>query len=224
MPSISWKPPTACMSFLDTSILRFFLKPYFVAGRLTLKVATRTGAVALKLADRFLGLQFLQDLSEFFLAFGGMYDGFKERAGRVHALLRDSCSGFLLVAGPSPAALEEALFFHRRLDEEEMPFLGFVVNRVHPDPAAVPAGSALGPRARVEEGMKHRLLECYREQQTLFRAERKTIGRLEVDTGERPLLVPELDQDVHDLRGLHEVGELLLADAARGRRERRASS
>jgi len=34
------------------------------------------------MADRFLGLQLLQDLSEFFLAFESMYDGFKSaRAG-----------------------------------------------------------------------------------------------------------------------------------------------
>jgi anion-transporting ArsA/GET3 family ATPase len=214
--------PDRLMSFLDTSILRFFLKPYFVAGRLTLKVATRTGAIALKLADRFLGLQFLQDLSEFFLAFGGMYDGFKERAARVHALLRDPCSGFLLVAGPAPAALDEVLFFHRRLDEKRMPFLGFVVNRVHPDPAAVPP--AAGPRARVEAEMAERLLECYREQQTLFRAERKTIGRLEVDTGERPILVPEMDQDVHDLRGLRGIGDAIFGEATPARQKRRASS
>jgi anion-transporting ArsA/GET3 family ATPase len=213
--------PDRLMSFLDTSILRFFLKPYFVAGRLTLKVASRTGAIVLKLADRFLGLQFLQDLSEFFLAFGGMYDGFKERAARVHALLRDSCSGFLLVAGPSPSALDEVLFFHRRLDEKKMPFLGFVVNRVHPDPSAVPA---VGPRARVDPETAERLLECYREQQTLFRAERKTIGRLEVDTGERPILVPEMDQDVHDFRGLRAVGDALFADALPARQKRRASS
>jgi hypothetical protein len=71
------------LSFLDTGILRFFLKPYFVAGRLTLKVATKTGALALRLVDRYLGLQFLQDLSEFFLAFEGVR--FRAR-GRVHVL------------------------------------------------------------------------------------------------------------------------------------------
>src|SRR5712691_3033012 len=93
--------PERLMGFLDTGILRWFLKPYFVAGRLTLKVATRTGALALKLADRVLGLQFLQDLSEFFLAFEGMYAGFKERAGRVRALLRSDGAGFVLVASPT---------------------------------------------------------------------------------------------------------------------------
>ena len=90
--------PDRLMSFLDTSILRFFLKPYFFAGRLTIKVATQAGAIALKLVDRLLGLDFLRDLSEFFLAFEAMYDGFKERAGKVHALLRDPHSAFLLVA------------------------------------------------------------------------------------------------------------------------------
>ena len=73
--------PERLMGFLDTSVLRWFLKPYFVAGRLTLKVATRTGALSLKLADRVLGLQFLQDLSEFFLAFEGMYDGLQGAGG-----------------------------------------------------------------------------------------------------------------------------------------------
>src|SRR5712692_1270546 len=139
--------PDRLMSFLDTSVLRFFLRPYFEAGRLTLKVATRTGAMAFRLIDRFLGLQFLQDLSEFFLAFEGMYDGFKERAARVHDLLRDEASGFVLVAGPTRAALEEALYFHERLREKRMPFLGFIVNRVHPDP-----GQEVGSRAPAAGG------------------------------------------------------------------------
>ncbi len=140
--------PDRLMSFLDTSVLRFFLRPYFVAGRLTLKVATRTGAMAFRLIDRFLGLQFLQDLSEFFLAFEGMYDGFKERAARVHALLRDPSSGFVLVAGPSSQALGEALYFHRRLGEKAMPFVAQVVNRVHPDPAQDEAGRRPGRAPR----------------------------------------------------------------------------
>ena len=38
--------PDRLLAFLDVGVLRFFLRPYFVAGRLTLKVATRTGAVA----------------------------------------------------------------------------------------------------------------------------------------------------------------------------------
>jgi anion-transporting ArsA/GET3 family ATPase len=214
--------PDRLLSFLDASILRWFLRPYFAAGRLTLRVATRTGAAALKLADRFLGLQFLADLSEFFLAFESMYDGFKERAGKVHALLRDEGSAFVLVTAPAALALEEALYFHRRLAEKKMPFLGFIVNRVHPDPAN---GSRpfRGGEARVEPELARRLLEVYRDQQTLARVERRSVARLEVDTGEAPILVPEFEADIHDLRGLRAVADAVFAGAD-VRAQRRASS
>lgn len=207
--------PDRLMSFLDASILRWFLRPYFAAGKLTLKVATRTGAVALKLADRLLGLEFLQDLSEFFLAFESMYDGFKERAGRVHALLRESSSGFVLVAAPSPHVLEEALYFHRRLMEQKMPFLAFVANRVHPDP-----GQA-GLRGRQRRGesvpsvLAAKLSETFQEQRTIARVEKRALARFEVDTREKPVLVPEFEQDVHDLKGLAAVADAVLPAATK---------
>jgi anion-transporting ArsA/GET3 family ATPase len=200
--------PERLMSFLDASVLRWFLRPYFVAGRLTLKVASRTGAIAMQLADRVLGLQFLADLSEFFLAFESMYAGFKERAERVHALLRESSSGFVLVAGPTAVALAEALYFHRRLGEKGMPFVAFVVNRVHSDP-----GRGLRPRRSrppaIARGLAAKIAETLREQQVLATVERRALARLEVDTRERPVLVPEMEQDVHDLRGLAEFGDLV---------------
>jgi anion-transporting ArsA/GET3 family ATPase len=207
--------PDRMLGFLDTSVLRWFLKPYFVAGRLTLKVATRTGRVALGLADRYLGLQFLQDLSEFFLAFEGMYAGFKERAAAVHALLRDPSSGFVLVASPARLAIDEALYFHRRLSEAGMPFVATVVNRAHPDPAEAAPPSPRRRRAGaapVDPELARALQKAYDDLHRLARAERRTISRLEVDTDEPLLLVPELETDVHDLRGLAHVAELMLGE------------
>ena len=204
--------PDRLLAFLDVGVLRFFLRPYFVAGRLTVKVATRTGALLLKIADRFMGLQFLQELSEFFLAFEGMYDGFRARAAEVHALLRAESTGFVLVAGPQPQALEEALFFHERLAEKRMSFVGFLVNRVHADPARE-RGARRGGAASVEPELRALLVATLREQQVLARVERRAIARLEVDTRERPVLVPELEQDVHDLRGLAAFAELVFAAA-----------
>lgn len=198
--------PDRMMSFLDASVLRWFLKPYFVAGRLTLKVASRTGAVLLGLVDRTLGLQFLQDLSEFFLAFEAMYDGFKERAARVFGLLREPTSGFVLVASPAQASLDEVLYFHRRLEEKRMPFVALVVNRLHPEPA----GSArVRPPAGVTKALSEKLAAVLAEERLVAKAEHRRVGRVEVDIGRRPVLVPELDGDVHDLRGLAEVAEAL---------------
>jgi anion-transporting ArsA/GET3 family ATPase len=201
--------PDRLVGFLDTSVLRWFLKPYFVAGRLTLKVATRTGAFALELADRVLGLQFLQDLSEFFLAFEGMYEGFKQRAGRVHSLLRDEDSGFVLVAGPSRATLDEALYFYRRLRERDMPFVGLVVNRVHPDPLADREAVPRTP-ARVHPELARALLRLMEDQSRVAGRERRGIARLAAEVSDPLVLVPEMDADVHDLRGLREVGERML--------------
>jgi anion-transporting ArsA/GET3 family ATPase len=204
--------PDRLLGFLDAGVLRYFLRPYFVAGRLTLKVATKTGALALKLADRILGLEFLRDLSEFFLAFESMYDGFKERAAQVMALLRDERSGFVLVASPKGAALDEALYFRRRLLEKDMPFLACVINRVHTETGPGKA-SALRTEPRpippLSPAFKQRLLEALEAQRTLARGERRALRGFEVDLGEAPLLVPELEQDVHDLRGLREVASLL---------------
>ena len=204
--------PERLLGFLDTSVLRYFLKPYFVAGRLTLKVATRTGALALKLADRFLGLQFLQDLSEFFLAFEGMYDGFKARAAQVHELLRGASAGFVVVAGPAATAMDEALYFHRRLREGRMPFVAFVVNRVHPDPASGAEARADG-RGRppaLDPDLAAGLLALFRDQQRVARRERRIAARLPARTGEPTVVIPERDADVHDLRGLKEMGETML--------------
>jgi anion-transporting ArsA/GET3 family ATPase len=211
--------PERLMGFLDTSILRWFLKPYFVAGRLTLKVATRTGAFFLKLADSVLGLQFLQDLSEFFLAFEGMYDGFKERAVEVHELLRREDAGFVLVAGPTPSTLDEALYFHRRLEERGMPFVAFIVNRLHP----AATGTTARGEADVDDELGEVLVEVFRDYSRLAKSEMANVARLEKETGEAPVIVPELEGDVHDLDGLHEVGELMLGSGgpAPGRRRRR---
>jgi len=210
--------PERLMGFLDTGILRWFLKPYFVAGRLTLKVATRTGAIALKIADSVLGLQFLQDLSEFFLAFEGMYAGFKERAGRVRALLRSDRAGFVLVASPAPHTLDEALYFHQRLDESGMPFVAFLINRVHPDPAqGFPATRAA---ADVDDELAEALVEVFQDQRRLARADHRSVERLEGVTGEAALLVPEFEADVHDLRELKDVGDVMFGEAGSGRRGR----
>ena len=205
--------PERLMGFLDASVLRYVLRPYFVAGRLTLKVATRTGALALKVADRVLGVQFLQDLSEFFLAFEGMYGGFKQRAAEVQKLLRDPGSAFVLVAAPTKASLDEALFFHRRLEEAGMPFVGFVVNRVHPDPAAAgTAARARGTPVKLDRDLKRRLVEVFQDQQALARAERRHVLALGEKVAAPIVLVPERETDVHDLRGLKEVGEAILGE------------
>ncbi len=206
--------PNRLMGFLDASTLRWILKPYFVAGRLTLKVATRTGGLALKIADRVLGLQFLQDLSEFFLAFEGMYDGFKERAERVHALLRSPGSGFVLVTSPAEKSRDEALYFRERLREARMPFVATVVNRVHE--AARPARRGTRPVTGLDEDLVEALVSVFRDQQQLSKVENASVAALEEALGEDVIRVPEQEADVHDLRGLAAVADSIFTGETAG--------
>ncbi len=206
--------PERMLSFLDTSVLRFLLKPYFVAGRLSFKVASRTGAMALKVIDRALGLQFLRDLSEFFLAFEGMYDGFKERAARVHELLRDRRSAFVVVASPEPHAAAEARYFHQRLEEQSMPFCSLIVNRMHLEPPHPRRRHADVSVADLDDELAEKLKAIHRDLRTLMKREERTLDDLEKATGARAIRVPELDVDVHDLEGLAAVGEIILKTRA----------
>lgn len=203
--------PERLMGFLDASILRWFLRPYFVAGRLTLRVVGRTGSLLLELVDRVLGLQFLQDLSEFFLAFESMYDGFKLRATQVYELLRSPQAAFVVVASPRPASLDEAHHFHARLSEKQMPFAAFLVNRVHTDPSAAGRAARAGGQAPspVDEDLAARLVEVHARQRALARLDRVSIARLKGRTREQVVAIPELEGDVHDLRSLGELAEAL---------------
>jgi anion-transporting ArsA/GET3 family ATPase len=143
-----------------------------------------------------------------------MYAGFKERAAEVHRMLRDPASGFVLVASPARVAVDEALYFHERLATAGMPFVATVVNRAHVDPAdeAGTPRRRKGAPAQVDPALGQALRRAYDDLHRLARAERKVISRLEVDTGQPLLMVPELESDVHDLRGLAQVARLMLGE------------
>jgi hypothetical protein len=61
----------------------------------------------------------------------------------------------------------------------------------------------------------------FKDYRRLSKAEMRNVARLEDETGLAPVLVPELEGDVHDLDGLHEVGELMLGGEAAPPTQRR---
>jgi anion-transporting ArsA/GET3 family ATPase len=106
-------------------------------------VVGKTGGYILKRLATFVGTRFIDDLALFFTEFNDILGGFRTRAEETFALLRQPEVGFVLVASPEPMAVREALYFHARLIEASMPFVGFVVNKVLPSrPLAAPAALA----------------------------------------------------------------------------------
>ena len=119
--------PRRLTQFIEGRSLRVFMKPTGLAAR----VAGRGASVALSVMKRLLGFDLLDELSEFFTAFSGMVDGFQERARKVNELLADPETCFLVVCGPQGEPISEAVYFHGKLMDADLPFGGVIVNKVN---------------------------------------------------------------------------------------------
>jgi len=211
--------PTRILDFLGNEAARTFLAPALGAGRFGLRLAQLSGGYAAKALARFTGQQALLDLGEFLQSFQGMYDGFKERAAAVRALLSRPGVGFVLVTSPSSLAVREVLAFHERLLAESMPVAGLVVNRLTQDlwpfPSPLPKASELEEPLRVaglstgepfpptgEGPLAGRLSATLEEHQALVLGERQVLAPLLEGLGGPCAMVPRLETDVHDLAGL----------------------
>lgn len=203
--------PDRLTSFFEGRALKVFIAPTGLAAR----AMGRGTGVVFGVMRRLTGVDLLEDLSVFFRALGGLIDGFHERAEGVKRLLADPGTTFIVVTSPEREPVEEAVFFQRKLREAGMQFGALVVNRVHelgatagdlPSPEAVAAelGPELGPK------LAAKVARTYGEALTIAERDAAAIQRLRAETGERhPVLVPELDGDVHDVAGLVAVHAFL---------------
>jgi anion-transporting ArsA/GET3 family ATPase len=205
--------PDRILDFLGNETARALLAPAAAAGKLGLRLAQLGGGYIAKTLARFTGQAVLGDLGDFLQSFQGMYDGFKERAAEVHALLSRPEVGFLLVTSPSPIAIDEVLSFHERLHAESMPVAGLVANRVTPDlwpggtlPGEAQLAEVLGAR---DADLAGRLARTLLEHQALAVAEGRALDRLFAQVDAPRATVPRLETDVHDLAGLARLCERL---------------
>ena len=83
-----------------------------------------------------------------------------------------------------------------------------------------PAGAGStkhGGRTRppaLDRALAEKLAAVFRDQQRVARRERRAAAGLAARTGEPTVVIPERDADVHDLRGLKEIGEAALKGKA----------
>lgn len=230
--------PRRMTAFLDGRVLKWFLMPYFSAGKLGLRVFQKSAAVILRTLERVTGLAALKVASDFFAAFEGMYDGFKERAEAVYDLLHDKTTAFVLVTSPEDITIEEAIYFYDKLIEYGMPLCGLIVNKMHTDFVADPEverilendaeklakkiSSSLAKTESEKKAMETvmaslaRNLKSFRSLAEVdaenVRYLSKHVGR---DTDLR--IVPFFDTDVYDIEGLMHINRYLFgAEGAKG--------
>ncbi len=207
--------PKKVTDFLEGRFLRLLLWPYLQAGKTYLKAVNFGARTFLKVATKITGSELLADVANFFLAFEGMYDQFKDRAKRVHDLLSARRTAFIVVSAPQEASLREARYFVQRLGAEKMPLGGVVMNRTHNVPAVAGLEDPRTLAGRVPgadgDGVLAPALELYASWREISLREDEAIKGALADLTEVPVWrVPDLADDVHDLAALRRVGDELL--------------
>jgi anion-transporting ArsA/GET3 family ATPase len=207
--------PKRLTEFLDSRVLRWFLLPYMKAGGGIMRFANVAGTTFLKLVQRIVGSDVLEDTAEFFKNLEGMYEGFKERAREVAKLLRSDATSFVVVTSPAEESVAEATFFASRLNEAELPFGALVVNRVHP---RYGDGIEIRPRqlSKLEGGeANERLLaKLLHNERAFMKVVRLESANLDALARKIPrhrwVWVPYLEREAVDFRGLAAIAEHLV--------------
>ncbi len=196
--------PNRVLDFLDNDAARWLLTPALTAGKVGFQVLGFGSGRIVRGISRFTGLETLRELADFMLSLSGMYEGFKERAAEVKALLGGPQASFLLVTTPQPLAVTEALRFHELLGKDGLHVSTVVANRVHP-PAGAPEPAALAAALARVPGLPDdfgpRLSATLHDAQTLWRADQAELSRLRRE--KIPFVeVLRRDRDVHDVKAL----------------------
>jgi anion-transporting ArsA/GET3 family ATPase len=224
--------PQRMVEFLDSRIVHMLIHPAMAAGRLGFRIFQRSAHRVLQLLERVTGIGFLEDISEFLMAFEHMSEGFRDRALKVRELLLGDEASFVLIAGPARDSALQADQFLDRLEATGVPLAGVLVNRVRrwpgktlpetlaPDRDADPADlAALAAAFRESEGPGFPADAAARAAVTaatgyadLVRRDEGVTAALMERTRKRGRhwgTIPELAHDIHDLDGLAQIAQMI---------------
>jgi anion-transporting ArsA/GET3 family ATPase len=217
--------PQRMADFFSSRLLRWLIVPY--RSRLV-NVATRP---FYQIADRILGTEFLADISEFFILFQSMYDGFVERSESVGRLLSDRRSTFIVVSTLEDVPLREAEFFAEQLTARRLHLGAIVLNKVLPVYLRGPEGTAVAELLKERAGplaadlvpdlvaldpdlgdpdqivrVLTEVADSYLNFQVVALREMEERSMLSVKP-DVVVTVPFFDSDLYDLAGLVRLGE-----------------
>ena len=203
--------PRRLTAFLEGRMLKLVLRPTGFGMRV-LSVGTAPLLSALR---RVTGFDAIADVTGFFALLGDMTESFHARAQHVEELLHSRQTAFVLVTSAQREPVDEAIWFRRTLREGGLPFAGVVVNRFHHDLRAVAGVDGLEGElsATLGRDLADRVLANLADYHVLAERDAANVARLqdELDADEPLLLIPQFDDDVHDIAGLLRMREFLFA-------------
>jgi anion-transporting ArsA/GET3 family ATPase len=205
--------PKRIDDFLDKSIVKWFVRPYFSAGFSAFRAVNRTAGFLLHRLEQATGVSALAEISDFFTNMSGLFENFHERIERAYDVLRGTETAFVVVSSPEEQVLGDAEYLAAKMAELRMPLKGVVMNRVHAelrrdkrgtidlddfDAVSRIIAAAVGPAETPA------LVENFADYQTLARGEQLRIEQFRAGLPKRvPMVtVPNFSRDVHDLATL----------------------
>ncbi|HWE68644.1 MAG TPA: ArsA-related P-loop ATPase [Acidimicrobiales bacterium] len=206
--------PARMADFFSSRLLRWLIVPY--RSKLV-NVATKP---FYQVADRILGTQFLADISEFFILFQSMYDGFVERSNAVSRLLSDRRTTFMVISTLEATPLREAEFFSKELTARQLHLGAIILNKVLPDylrsTKTVKLAQSMSDHAdELAEGLTDdpvvaaRVLGEVAESFLNFSVVARREAEQQAELRGAPdilVTVPFFDADIYDMSGLLQLG------------------
>jgi anion-transporting ArsA/GET3 family ATPase len=211
--------PQRLGDFLDKSVIKWFVRPYFNAGWSALRAVNRSVGFLLRRIEQATGVSALAEISDFFTSMSGLFDNFQARIDKAYEVLRGSGTAFVVVSSPEEQVLEDAEYLSSKMGELRMPLKGVVLNRVHHEfrpSRRGRRGGEVGPEevhelaSFVERALGGRASDAaelaanFADYQALARGESLRIEQFRAGLPHRvPVVsVPNFARDVHDLAAL----------------------
>ncbi len=204
--------PNRISNLFGNNLFRKILRPYMDAGKAGMKMFRLFASPFQHMIRKMFGGRVMDDLFDFFhLGDDTFLDGFRSRADAMKSILSGSDTLFLAAAGPNAAPMNEAMFLHQRLKESDLPFGGFIINRVHPllpDIFQTPAFDEM----EFDPDLLDKLIKNYRNFQALGISDALSVRQLAKTAGPGVKIqtIPYFEVDVFDFTGLYRIYEHLL--------------
>ncbi len=196
--------PRRLMEFFDSRVMQMFVN---VGGKVGWNLFKRGTDVFFKALDRLTGAGLVQEIADFFRIAEAILEPYKDQSDLTEALLRQEQTTFVVVTGPNEHQLDDAGGFRETLAGMGIRVSAVIVNRWL-RPRALGRKNLPDP-AKMDDELAAHVADWGGKLETVARNQSAAIRQLQEAALIDVYAVPSLDEDVHSIDGLRQIGERL---------------